>query len=265
MLHFFRHVECRILHWAVLLFWTLFWYLNVLDKFIGGKIPLWVGKDRIAQFVKFFYSIGVESAAAPISALVAGTILETSAFVFLLAAIFFLIKEDHEESQKMLFWGSVAGLLTFSFFAIGDQIFGDRFELLEHTIFWVAILVSFGIYRYFPEDEKANKKDTCKTVFTKSFNTVVSLIIVLSVISSYVVIKDSLVAIDNAPKMISPVEVTAGIYRFDIPFISNRKVWENSLIDFKTNNPRLDIKDIYTAPNELKSKADNVVIYVVAE
>lgn len=32
---------------------------------------------------------------------------------------------------------------TFSIFAIGDHIFGDRLELLEHTLFWFITLFSW--------------------------------------------------------------------------------------------------------------------------
>jgi hypothetical protein len=41
--------ERIVLRLGVLIFWTLFWLLNVIDKFIGGSTFLFVGKDRFAQ------------------------------------------------------------------------------------------------------------------------------------------------------------------------------------------------------------------------
>ena len=32
---------------------------------------------------------------------------------------------------------------TFTFFSLGDHLFGDRFELLEHTLFWFVALASW--------------------------------------------------------------------------------------------------------------------------
>ena len=53
---------------------------------------------------------------------------------------------------------SFAGLVIFSFFAIGDQIFGDRVELQEHTTFWMALIISWGAYIYFPKISIASNK-----------------------------------------------------------------------------------------------------------
>ena len=55
------NIESYIVRFGVVIFWTLFWLLNVIDKFIGGSTFLWAGKDRLAQFVKYFSSIGIEN------------------------------------------------------------------------------------------------------------------------------------------------------------------------------------------------------------
>lgn len=33
-------------------------------------------------------------------------------------------------------------------FALGDQVFGERSELLEHTIFWAALFISWRVYTH---------------------------------------------------------------------------------------------------------------------
>jgi hypothetical protein len=42
-----------LFRFGILLYWSLFWLINSLDKMIGGSQFLWVGKDRFAQFQRF--------------------------------------------------------------------------------------------------------------------------------------------------------------------------------------------------------------------
>ena len=51
----------RLVRGAILFFWTCFWLFNVVDKAIGGSTFLWVGRDRFAQFQKYFASTGLDS------------------------------------------------------------------------------------------------------------------------------------------------------------------------------------------------------------
>ena len=41
------------------MYWSLFWLFNVVDKLVGGAHFLWVGRDRFAQFQKYFASAGL--------------------------------------------------------------------------------------------------------------------------------------------------------------------------------------------------------------
>ena len=50
---------------AILVFWTLFWGLSVVDKIIPDVQHLWVGKDFFALFVKFFASLGLKDPLFP--------------------------------------------------------------------------------------------------------------------------------------------------------------------------------------------------------
>ena len=52
--------ERHLLRFSVLVFWTLFWGLSVVDKIIPDVQHLWVGKDFFALFVKFFGSLGLK-------------------------------------------------------------------------------------------------------------------------------------------------------------------------------------------------------------
>jgi len=48
-----------LIRYFILIYWTLFWLLNIVDKVIGGAHFLFVGKDRFAQIERFFASLGL--------------------------------------------------------------------------------------------------------------------------------------------------------------------------------------------------------------
>lgn len=147
-------LEYRIIQFGTVIFWFLFWLLNVIDKFIGGATFLWVGQDRFAQFTEYFSSIGIDNPKVALSFLIFVTIAEIAAFILVAIALGHLVVKDDEKARIFFFWGTFIGLAIFSFFTIGDQIFGEGDELLEHTIYWVALIVSWGAYAYFPKMAK---------------------------------------------------------------------------------------------------------------
>lgn len=145
--------ESRILQLVILGYWSLFWLLNVIDKFIGGSTYLFAGRDRASQLAKYFSSIGITNDLIPQGALVISTVLEIIALLYVSWAFVKLVSGDKHRAHHLFFRGTLAGLLIFGFFSIGDQVFGDRFELLEHTLYWIAVLVSWAAYSYFPRRE----------------------------------------------------------------------------------------------------------------
>ena len=73
----------QLIRYLILIYWLLFWLLNILDKIIGGSHFLFVGKDRFAQLERFFDSLGLGN---PIIASVA---LIITAGLEIFAAVFF--------------------------------------------------------------------------------------------------------------------------------------------------------------------------------
>ena len=61
--------EKTIIRLSILVFWTFFWGLSVMDKIIPDVHHLWVGKDFFALFVKFFGSLGLKNPIIPSFAL----------------------------------------------------------------------------------------------------------------------------------------------------------------------------------------------------
>jgi len=138
--------ENKIIRLGIIGFWWFFWLFNVVDKLIGGKTFLWVGKDRFTQIVNYFDSVGIENIAVASVFLVFISVVEFIALVFATHALWHILLGHEQKAHSALFISILISLFIFSFFAIGDQIFGDRVELLEHTIYWIALVVSWFIY-----------------------------------------------------------------------------------------------------------------------
>ena len=138
--------EVRITRLFLIIFWWFFWLLNVIDKFIMDQTFLWVGKNRVAQLIKYFASIGIDEVSIPIVFFIFFTFLEIIALVFMTIALWFYFKKEKKHTRNAFFYGMLMSLVIFSFFSIGDQIFGDRDELFEHSIYWILAVISWFVY-----------------------------------------------------------------------------------------------------------------------
>ena len=141
-----QKVQNHILQFGVILYWTLFWFFNSVDKIIGGTAEFWVGKDRLTQFTDYFATIGMAESWVPLFTLYVVSVAEIAATALLVIALVQFIRKEKVAADALFFWGTFIGLLIFSLFSIGDQVFGDRVELLEHSIYWIALVVSWGAY-----------------------------------------------------------------------------------------------------------------------
>jgi len=142
-----RKTENWIIRFGIILFWTLFWGLNFIDKLLPAGF-LWVGRERTEQFTSYFLSIGLSNPLFAETTLMIISIFELVAFVFMVTSLFYFFR-NQEKAHQALFWGIFTSLLIFSFFTIGDQVFGNRTELLEHSIYWISLVISWFIFRYF--------------------------------------------------------------------------------------------------------------------
>lgn len=68
------------------------------------------------------------------------------ALTFFTFALWHIVRGDKKKSRDTVFFGILASISLFSFFTIGDQIFGERSELLEHSIYWIFLVVSWFLY-----------------------------------------------------------------------------------------------------------------------
>ena len=252
----------QLIRFLILIYWLLFWLLNILDKIIGGSHFLWVGKDRFAQFVRFFDSIGLGNPNIASVALIIAAGIEIFAFVFFYGALYYLIKKNIDSARSWCFTGIVLTLIIFTYFSIGDQIFGDHIELLEHGIYWFITLLSWVIFTHvdkirIPEDYSVEKKQ---------FLAAIALTIILISVTTFSIFRHNQTSFIERTQAVTAIQVGKNRYKCSFPFLAGSKAFESTIAKFKKDNPVLRINFIYTAPTPLRSgEADGLIIYIQTE
>ncbi len=254
--------EKKLIQYLILIHWTLFSATTVIDKIVPDVYPLWVGADFYTLFIKFFASLGLTDPIFATIALAGISFLEIVAFVCFAFSLFNLYKTKDKIAEQWFYRGIGFSILTFSLFSIGDQIFGDRFTLLEHTIFWIILVISWVIYKYNSlTDERVIKFSMSKDI--KVGMLVGTLFTVITTVSLFSFSKETFA---NKTQPVQGEEVVEGVYKFDIPFLGDKITMENTLKDFENKHSDLKINYIYTGPDELNSKKKtHMLLYVFTE
>ena len=249
-------------HWlklGILVYWTLFWLFNVVDKVIGGAHFLWVGRDRFAQFQKYFASAGLDAPWVADAGLMVAAALEIFALMFCAGAVIHFLKQREDVARKWFFVGVLLTMATFTLFSIGDHLFGDRFELLEHTLFWFITLVSWVVF--------ARLKDVHLPALSQHKPlgvVVVAASLVLATSTSIFRHNDHF--FHRRTSAVEAVQVGDNLYKVSFPFLGGSTVFEESIRLFKATHPEETIDHIYTVPNPLRlKKADALIFYISTE
>ena len=254
--------EKNIMRLAILVFWTFFWGLSVMDKIIPDVHYLWVGKDFYALFIKFFGSLGLKNPIFATIALASISSIEAINFVFYLLAGFNFLKGDEAQTQKWFFRAIFSSMTLFALFSIGDQVFGDRFQLLEHGLFWIVLIASWVVFNYMTnfEDKPVNVNES------KGIKSAILVGMVMTIFASFLIRSFSSHTFTNSDSPVVGVEVIDDVYKFDFPFLADKLVWEQTINNFKKEHPELKINYIYTGPGELNSKKKtHMLLYVFTE
>jgi len=254
--------ENKLIQYLILIHWTLFYATTVIDKIVPDVYPLWVGADFYTLFIKFFASLGLTDPIFATVALAGISFLEIVAFVCFLFSLLNLYKGKDKISEQWFYRGVSFSVLIFSFFSIGDQVFGDRFTLLEHTIFWIILVVSWVVYKY--------NSLTEERVFTfklsKDIKIGLLVGVLLTIITSISLFNFASDTFANKTEPVQGEEVVEGVHKFDFPFLGDKITMENTLKAFEENNPDLKVNYIYTGPDELNSKKKtHMLLYVFTE
>ncbi len=254
--------EKKVIQLSILIYWTFFWGLSVLDKIIPDVHHLWVGKEFFALFVKFFGSLGLKNPLFATSALAFVSSLEGLNFIFYLMAITNYLKGKESKSEKWFFRAIFTSVTLFSLFSIADQVFGDRFQLLEHGLFWLILIASWVLFKYIAKtDGKALAFNS-----PKGMKIAILIGIIITATASISITNFSDRTFSNVSNPVKGIEVIKDVYKFDFPFLADKRVWENTINQFKENHPELKINYIYTGPSELNSKKKtHLLLYVFTE
>ena len=246
----------------MLVYWSLFWLLNSLDKFIGGSHFLWVGRDRFAQFHKFFASAGLDAPIIADLSLIVAAGLEVFAFVFFTGALIFYLKKSVDEARTWFFVGIALTLIIFTIFAIGDHVFGDRFELLEHTLFWFITLISWVVCNRIQKVSLPQMSGLKKSRVLVLLASIVAGLLLLLTNASIFNYKSQAFVQRSAP--IDAEVVGENLYKVSFPFLGGSTVFEKSIALFKETYPNKRIDHIYTVPDPLRlKKADALIFYII--
>lgn len=250
-----------IIRFSILAYWSIFWLFNVIDKLIGGSMFLWVGRDRFAQFQKFFASAGLDSPLIADAALIVAAALEVFAFVFFSGALIHFLWKRTSDARSWFFVGIIFTLITFTVFSIGDHIFGDRFELLEHTLFWFITLCSWLIFNKL---EVKGENNLHLSTGQKLSAIIIALFLVCTTSLSIFNYNENF--FHRRTSVLESVEVGKNLYKVSFPFLGGSKVFEGTIAKFKLEHPAKRIIQIYTVPTPLKlKKADSLIFYIVTE
>jgi hypothetical protein len=132
----------------VVAFFSMFWLLNGLDKFLNRHL-FWYGDHRDQKFIAYFASIHLPSSVA-LTALYSLGALETLLGIGFLIA---LLSRKIPLALSQIFFK--ASILIFLLYSVGDILFGDRAELLEHGTYLALIIISFTFFLWRGSNEAA--------------------------------------------------------------------------------------------------------------
>ncbi len=251
--------ESKLIRFFILIHWVFFAGTTVLDKLIPDVYPLWVGADFYTLFVKLFASLGIKDPIFATSALAGVSIIEVVGFVCYLFAAVLLIKQKNKSADRWFSRGILLSLLLFSLFSIGDQVFGDRFTLLEHGIFWCILLISWIVFLYYG----TAKSKVIKVSGSKSLRTAILAGITITIITSVSILRFSEDTWSQKVTPVSAEKISENLYKFDFPFLGDKYTLENTVKAFKKNHPELKVNYIYTGPNELNTKKKtHMLLYI---
>ncbi len=254
--------EKRLIKYFILFYWTFFAAATVIDKIIPDVYPFWVGADFYTLFIKFFASLGIKEPIFATIALAIVSLVEIIVFVCYLFSLVNLYKRKDNRSEQWFYRGISFSVLLFSFFTIGDQVFGDRFTLLEHSVFWIILIVSWAVFKY----NSLSGEHTVKFALSKDVKLGLLIGTILTLFTSYSIIDFSKDTYENKTKPVQGEEVVEDVYKFDFPFLGDKITLENTISKFEEEHPDLKINYIYTGADELNSKKKtHILLYVFTE
>lgn len=86
---------------------------------------------------------------------------------------------------------------------------------------------------------------------------------ILTLLTSYSIMDFSKSTYNYKTEAVKGVEVIPDVYKFDFPFLGDKKTFENTIKTFEKKHPERKINYIYTGPSELNTKKKtHMLLYV---
>ena len=153
-------------------------------------------------------------------------------------------------------------LATFTVFSLGDHLFGDRFELLEHTLFWFMTLASWVIFIRL-EDSVAGEEAGLERRQMMAAALISGALILVTTGSIFNYNEHFFY---RRTASISAEPVGEDLFKVAFPFLGGSTVFEKTIEQFMEEHPSKRIDHIYTVPNPLRlKKADALIFYIITE
>ncbi len=259
---FLNASTAHLIRFGILIYWSIFWLFNVVDKVIGGAHFLWVGRDRFAQFQKYFASAGLEAPIIADASLVVAAALEVFAFLFFAGALAHFWRKNAGVARSWMAIGTGLTLLTFTIFSIGDHIFGDRFELLEHTLFWFSSIGSWVVFVHL----ERQGEDRITSIPRHQMVRTGLVSIGIAVATTVSIFQYNTDFFYRRTAALSAERVDADLYKVTFPFLGGSTVFEETLVKFLEEHPTKTVDHIYTVPKPLRlKKADALIFYIATK
>ncbi|PSP76894.1 hypothetical protein BRC81_11100 [Halobacteriales archaeon QS_1_68_20] len=250
----------RFIRYALVVYWGMFWLMNAVDHLlVTDAAPLFKGKYRYDSLYQYFDSIGVDSGYVALAAMNVSTVLEVVAFATLACSLWYTYRGDSRRATDFFVVGMFAGILVMTYFAVGDVVFGDRAELLEHTQYWMFQVVTLVLYLYVPETRISSTVGSFYGNNRKALATVV----VVTLLFSSAALATSLQRMDSVTGMqneaFEATDLGNGVYRVDLAVGAGQDAWERTLDEFRRDHPNRTVVDVRSVPG------DPNTVYVLTE
>lgn len=190
--------------------------------------------------------------------------LEAVTFVLFGTALVTHLRGNEERSDAWAFRAVFSAMSLFALFSIGDQVFGDRFQLLEHGLFWLILAASWIVFKHTPIDPEHPITSPLKA--TRGYRPAILAGLLLTLGTGFSIWQFSAATFARVEAPVEGLEVAEGVYKFDFPFLADKRVWEATVNTFKAEHRELDVRYIYTGPSELNAKKKtHLLLYVFTE
>ena len=153
------------------------------------------------------------------------------------------------------------GVIILGGFGGENEVFGDRFELLEHTLFWFLTLFSWAVFIRLEAKQPGKAISPSKKQIAGA--SILSVLLVCATSLSIFNYNENYFYRRTTALPAQPVG--ENIYKVSFPFLGGSTVFEKSIEKFKNEHPSKSIDHIYTVPDPLRlKKADGLIFYIVA-